>query len=114
MDGPLIINELVSWCKSKKGQTLLFKVDFQKVFDSVRWDHLDDILGKFGFGATWRGWIRGCLLSSKALVLVNGSPTEEFLFHRGLRQGDPLSPFLFILVMEILHVSLQRLIDRVV
>ncbi|GJW82711.1 RNA-directed DNA polymerase, eukaryota [Tanacetum coccineum] len=112
MDGPIILNEVISWCKSKKEQSLLFKVDFQKAFDSVRWDHLDDILGKFGFGNTWRGWIKGCLSSSKASVFVNGSPTDEFTFHRGLRQGDPLSPFLFILVMESLHVSFQRLIDR--
>nr|GEX82477.1 hypothetical protein [Tanacetum cinerariifolium] len=56
--------------------------------------------------------IRGCLQSSKASVLVNGSPTDEFSFHRGLGQEDPLSPFLFILVMESLHVSFQRLIDR--
>ncbi|GJY21255.1 RNA-directed DNA polymerase, eukaryota [Tanacetum coccineum] len=111
-DGPLILNEIISWCKSKKMQSLLFKVDFQKAFDSVCWDHLDDILGKLGFGNKWRGWIRGCLLSSKALVLVNGSPTDELHFHRGLRQGDPLSPFLFILVMESLYVSFQRLIDR--
>ncbi|GJU97398.1 RNA-directed DNA polymerase, eukaryota [Tanacetum coccineum] len=112
MDGPIILNEIVSWCKSKKEQTLLFKVDFQKAFDSVRWDHLDDILGKFGFGHKWRGWIKGCLSSSKASVLVNGAPTDEFMFHRGLRQGDPLSPFLFILVMESLHISFQRLIDQ--
>ncbi|GJS37282.1 RNA-directed DNA polymerase, eukaryota [Tanacetum coccineum] len=72
LDGPLILNEIVSWCKSRKEQALLFKVDFQKAFDSVRWDHLDDILGKFGFGSKWRGWIRGCLHSSKASVLVNG------------------------------------------
>ncbi|GJW54869.1 RNA-directed DNA polymerase, eukaryota [Tanacetum coccineum] len=76
------------------------------------WDHLDDILGKFGFGNKWRGWIRGCLQSTKASVLVNGSPTKKFSFHRGLRQGDPLSSFLYILVMESLYVSFQRLIDQ--
>nr|GEX53544.1 RNA-directed DNA polymerase, eukaryota [Tanacetum cinerariifolium] len=98
LDGPLILNEVISWCKARKEQLLMFKVDFQKAFDSVRWDHLDDILGKFGFGIKWRGWICGCLQSSKDSVLVNGSPTDEFSFHRGARQGDPLSPFLFILV----------------
>ncbi|GJU53674.1 RNA-directed DNA polymerase, eukaryota, reverse transcriptase zinc-binding domain protein [Tanacetum coccineum] len=112
LDGPLILNKIVFWCKSRKEQALLFKVDFQKAFDLVRWDHLDDILGKFSFSSKWRGWIRGCLHSSKASVLVNGSPTDVFLFHRGLRQGDPLSPFLFILVMESLHVKFQRVIDR--
>ncbi|GKC09431.1 RNA-directed DNA polymerase, eukaryota [Tanacetum coccineum] len=111
MDGPLILNELISWCKTRKEQAVMFKVDFQKAFDLVRWDHLDDILGKFGFGNKWHGWIRGCLHSSKASVLVNGSSTNEFYFHRGLRQSDPLSPFFFILIMESLHVSFQRLIN---
>ncbi|GJU49134.1 RNA-directed DNA polymerase, eukaryota, reverse transcriptase zinc-binding domain protein [Tanacetum coccineum] len=82
MEGPIILNEVISWCKSKKVQSLLFKVDFIKAFDSVRWDHIDDTLDKLGFGNKWRGWIRGCLYSSKASVLVIGSPTEEFLFHR--------------------------------
>ncbi|GKC28240.1 RNA-directed DNA polymerase, eukaryota [Tanacetum coccineum] len=70
MDGPLILNELISWCKAKKDQCLLLKVDFQKAFDSVRSDHLDEILGKFGFGNKWHGWIRGCLISSKASILL--------------------------------------------
>nr|GEW82553.1 RNA-directed DNA polymerase, eukaryota [Tanacetum cinerariifolium] len=93
--------------KARKEKCLLFKVKFQKAFDSVRWDHLDDTIGKFGFGKKWRGWIRGCLNSSKASIL-----TDEFSFHRGLRRGDPLSPFLFIMVMESLQVSFQRLIDK--
>ncbi|GJS80405.1 RNA-directed DNA polymerase, eukaryota, reverse transcriptase zinc-binding domain protein [Tanacetum coccineum] len=62
LDGPFILNEVMSWCKKKKKQTLLFKVDFEKAYDSVRWDFLDDVLGKFGFGDKWRKWIQ-CLSS---------------------------------------------------
>ncbi|GKB07211.1 RNA-directed DNA polymerase, eukaryota, reverse transcriptase zinc-binding domain protein [Tanacetum coccineum] len=59
----------------------------------------------------WCGWNRSCLYSSKGSVIVNGSPTNEFQFHRGLKQGDPLSPFLFLLIMESLHISVQRVVD---
>ncbi|GJS72654.1 RNA-directed DNA polymerase, eukaryota [Tanacetum coccineum] len=111
LDGPFILNEIVQWCQSKKKQSLVFKVDFEKAFDSVRWDYLDDILRRFGFGEKWCSWIQSCLRSSRGSVIVNGSPTEEFQFHKGLKQGDPLSPFLFILVMETLHISFQRIVD---
>ncbi|GJY62771.1 putative RNA-directed DNA polymerase, eukaryota, reverse transcriptase zinc-binding domain protein [Tanacetum coccineum] len=53
LDGPFILNELLQWCKSKKKHSLVFKVDFEKAYDSVRWDYLDDILRKFGFGENW-------------------------------------------------------------
>nr|GEV86620.1 RNA-directed DNA polymerase, eukaryota [Tanacetum cinerariifolium] len=53
LDGSFILNELVQWCKKKKKQSLVFKVDFKKTYDSVRWDHLDDIMRKFGFGEKW-------------------------------------------------------------
>ncbi|GKA81675.1 RNA-directed DNA polymerase, eukaryota [Tanacetum coccineum] len=56
-------------------------------------------------------WIQSCLKSSKGSIIVNGSPTDEFQFFKGLKQGDPLSPFLFILVMESLHISFQRVVD---
>ncbi|GJX86693.1 retrotransposon protein, putative, ty1-copia subclass [Tanacetum coccineum] len=78
MDGPFILNEIIQWCSRKKKQAIIFKVDFEKAYDSVRWDFLDDVLNKFGFGNKWRGWIQNCLKSSKGSVLVNGSPTAEF------------------------------------
>ncbi|GJW91789.1 RNA-directed DNA polymerase, eukaryota, reverse transcriptase zinc-binding domain protein [Tanacetum coccineum] len=80
LDGPFIMNELIHWCKSKKKQTMIFKVDFEKAYDSVRWDYLDDVLKNFGFGSKWRGWIQNCLHSSRGSILVNGSPTSEFQF----------------------------------
>ncbi|GKE75875.1 RNA-directed DNA polymerase, eukaryota [Tanacetum coccineum] len=90
---------------------MVFKVDFAKAYDSVRWDYLMDVLKSFGFGDKWCGWIKGSLLACMASVLVNGSPTAEFQFFRGLKQGDPLAPYLFILVMESLHLSFSRTVD---
>nr|GEZ06827.1 RNA-directed DNA polymerase, eukaryota, reverse transcriptase zinc-binding domain protein [Tanacetum cinerariifolium] len=59
----------------------------------------------------WCGWIQDCLRSSWGLVIMNGSPTEEFQFFKGLKQGDPLSSFLIILIMESLHILFQRVVD---
>nr|GEZ46489.1 RNA-directed DNA polymerase, eukaryota, reverse transcriptase zinc-binding domain protein [Tanacetum cinerariifolium] len=97
LDAPFILNELIHWCKAKKNETMNFKVDFEKAFDYVCWDLLKDVLKNFGFGSRWCDWVVSCLKSSKGSVLVNSSPTSEFQFYKGLKQGDPLSPFLFIL-----------------
>ncbi|GJW77476.1 RNA-directed DNA polymerase, eukaryota [Tanacetum coccineum] len=107
----LVEREVYDAVREKK-QTLIFKVDFEKAYDSVRWDFLDDVLSKFGFGDKWRKWIQCCLHSSRGSIIINGSPTEEFQFGKGLKQGDPLSPFLFILIMESLHLSVQRVVDE--
>nr|GEV46715.1 RNA-directed DNA polymerase, eukaryota [Tanacetum cinerariifolium] len=102
LDGPFIINELLSWCKHKKQQAMMFKIDFAKAYDSIRWDYLDDVLRAFGFGSKWCSWISGCLHSGMALVLLNGSPTSEFQFQCGLKQRDPLA----------LHLSFSRAVDE--
>nr|GEZ76253.1 RNA-directed DNA polymerase, eukaryota [Tanacetum cinerariifolium] len=94
----------ISNARKRKKDLMVFKVDFEKAFDSLRLDYLDMIMSKLGFGSKWRNWILGCFRNAKSFVLVNGSPTQEFDLNVGLGQGDPLSPFLFILAMEGLHV----------
>lgn len=58
------------------------------------------MLCRFGFAEKWIAWIRTCMFSGKLSVLVNGSPSQEVNIQRGLKQGNPLAPFLFLLVAE--------------
>lgn len=83
----------------------MFIVEFDKAFDSLNWGYLDSIMEQMEFGRICRMWIKGCLSSNRASILVNSSPTKEFEIKRGVWQGDPVSSFLFILAMEGLSVS---------
>ncbi|GJR88342.1 RNA-directed DNA polymerase, eukaryota, reverse transcriptase zinc-binding domain protein [Tanacetum coccineum] len=87
---------------------MIYKVDFEKAFDSLRWDFLYLVMAKLGFGIRWRNWMKGCLQHARSSMLVNGPSTVEFEISRGLRQGNPLSPFLFILAMESLHALICK------
>jgi len=100
LDSVLMANEVVEDIRRSGGSGLCLKVDFEKAYDLVRWEFLYDMLHRLGFQSKWISWIRGCMESSTVSVLVNGSPIEEFKPSRGLRQGDPLAPFLFIVVAE--------------
>nr|GEW12565.1 RNA-directed DNA polymerase, eukaryota, reverse transcriptase zinc-binding domain protein [Tanacetum cinerariifolium] len=108
LDGPIILNEVVAWYCQRKKKRMVFKIDFEKAFDYVHWDFLDLIMDKLGLDLKWRNWINGCLHNAHSSMLVNGSPTEEFEVFRCLRQGYPMSPFLFILAMEGLHALTSK------
>ncbi|KAJ0816203.1 putative RNA-directed DNA polymerase [Helianthus annuus] len=108
LDSPLMLNEIVAWAKKSKKKLLIFKVDFQKAYDSINWKFLFRMMNKMGFPSLWVSWIKGCLVSAWGSILVNGSPTKQFKFKRGLRQGDPLSPFLFVIAMEIISLLMNR------
>ena len=110
LDGPLVINELLSWIKRKGRRAFLLKIDFEKAYDNVSWKFLMSILEQMGFPGRWCMWVAGILKSARSSVLVNGSPTFEFQCEKGLRQGDPLSPFLFLVVMEALSGLLNKAI----
>ncbi|GKD02121.1 RNA-directed DNA polymerase, eukaryota [Tanacetum coccineum] len=112
LDGILVANEIIRMASVEDTKLLIFKVDFEKAFDSVNWSFLLDTMGQMGFGPKWRRWIASCLLSASILILVNGSPSKEFKLERGLRQGDPLSPFLFLIVAEALQVSILEACDN--
>ncbi|XP_071700087.1 uncharacterized protein [Rutidosis leptorrhynchoides] len=112
LDGPFILNETMEWCKKRKEKLMIFKIDFEKAYDTVNWDFLDYMLNILGFGASWRSWVHMILQSSRTSILINGSPTKKFKVHIGLRQGDPLSPFLFLIVMEGLHLCIKEKIGE--
>ena len=80
------------------------KVDIQKAFDTVNWQFLVDILSLMGFPIMFIGWIRECLTSPRYSININGELVGFFRSFRGLRQGDPISSYLFVLVMEILSM----------
>jgi len=111
LDGILIANEIVEDAKCLKKDLLLFKVDFEKAFDSIDWSYLEGFMKKMNFPTLWRKWIMECVRTASASVLVNGSPIDEFQFERGLRQGDPLSPFLFLIAAGGLNVMMKALVE---
>jgi hypothetical protein len=82
------------------------------MYDSVGWGYLDVVMNKMVYTIKWRQWIMECISSASTSVLVNGSPTNEFRFGRGLEPGDPLSPFLFLIVEGLnvmIHASVEKL-----
>ena len=87
---------------------LLIFIDFEKAFDSVEWDFLFKCLEAFNFGSDFLHWIKTFYKNVQSCIMNNGTASNYFPLERGVRQGDPLSPYLFIVVVETLAIAIRQ------
>lgn len=105
LDNVVITQDIVSRMKrnksGKKGWVVV-KLDFFKAYEKLNWNFLKKVLDTLRFPQKWINIIMSCVSSVRHAILINGSPSNAFSLQCGIRQGDPLSSFLFILCMEVL------------
>jgi hypothetical protein len=100
--------EYIHLCKSHKKEVVIVKLDFEEDFDKIEHQAIIDILQSKGFGRRWVNWIKEILGSGTSSVLLNGVPGKVFHCRRGVIQGDPLSPLLFVLAADLLQSMVNQ------
>ena len=102
------VQDLIEWCKIKNLPVALLLADQEKAFDRIEHIFIFKTLLKFGFSTKFIGWIKTLLSNGRSCIKINGNLTDAFDLSRGVRQGDPLSPYLFVLAMEPLIQSIEN------
>jgi hypothetical protein len=112
LDSVFIANECLDSRVKSEDPVVLCKLDMEKAYDHVDWNFLLYLLKRCGFGEKWCLWIKQCILTARFSILINGVPSGFFGSSHGVHQGDPLSPFLFVLVMEAFSKMLGAFTSR--
>ena len=108
LEGVLILHETVHEIHRKKMDGILLKIDFEKAYDKVQWPFLQQVLRMKGFDAKWCRWVESFVSRGTVGIKVNDDIGHCFQTHKGLRQGDPLSPMLFNIVVDVLAILIAR------
>ena len=87
------------------------KIDIRKAFDTINWEFVREVLKRLGFPSVFVGWIMQCISTTSYSISINGALHGFFKGQQGIRQGDPISHFLFVLCLEYLSTSLKQLKD---
>lgn len=112
-DNILMAQEILKgYNKSYGAPKAAFKMDLHKAFDSYNWQFIYDVLILRGYPFPFIRWVHSCITSARFSVKINGDPSGYFSSSRGVRQGDPLSPYIFVLVMDVLSELLGKLKDN--
>ena len=102
------IFDLMDFTLKEKIPGLMIFIDFHKAFDSIEWNYLVSCLKAFQFGPDFIRWVKTLYKNVQSCVINNGLTTDYFALERGVRQGDPLSPYLFVVVVETLAMAIRQ------
>ncbi|XP_075086065.1 secreted RxLR effector protein 78-like [Nicotiana tabacum] len=109
MHNVLICHDLLKHYNRKTTPRCLMKIDLRKAYDMVSWEFLEEALRGYGFPDKFIHWIMVCVSTTMFTIKVNGEGHGYFAGKRGLRQGDPISPLLFVIIMEHLSRTLKTI-----
>merc|ERR1712002_59874 len=107
--GSVIMNliNMIHFCNTKKKEALILLVDFQKAFDSINHQYINSVLKMYGFGESIRKWIRIFFNKREAVILLGGHLSEKIFLRQGVPQGDVISPYIFLMVVEFLSIKIN-------